>query len=80
MLHELLWVNDQWLIVVALGSSGGKDTRSKVRDRWLKDLFDDADKDNSGTLDLKEVLRMMHELNVGVSSKVLKKKFKVIIL
>ena len=55
----------------------GKDVRSKVRERWLKDLFDGADKDSSGTLDVKEVLSMMHRLNVGVSSKEIKRKFKV---
>lgn len=59
-----------------LAAEGG-DTRSKVRERWLKDLFEDADKSGDGVLDIKEVLQMMHKLNVGVSTKVLKQKFKV---
>lgn len=50
---------------------------TKIRDRWLKDLFDTADKNGDGTLDLKEVLQMMKTLNVGVSKKVVKKMFKV---
>ena len=50
---------------------------TKIRDRWLKDLFDSADKNGDGTLDLKEVLQMMKTLNVGVSKKVVKKMFKV---
>jgi Ca2+-binding EF-hand superfamily protein len=40
-------------------------------------LFDSADKNGDGTLDLKEVLQMMKTLNVGVSKKVVKKMFKV---
>lgn len=50
---------------------------SKIRERWLRDLFDEADKNGDGTLDLKEVVQMMKSLNVGVSKKVIKKMFKV---
>ncbi len=73
-----VWISAIIIIIrVIAGSSDKGDERSKVRERWLKDLFDRADKDNSGTLDLKEVLRLMNELNVGVSQKQLKKQFKV---
>ena len=41
-------------------------------------MFDEADKNGDGTLDLKEVVQMMKSLNVGVSKKVIKKMFKVI--
>lgn len=50
---------------------------TKVRDRWLQELFDGADKNGDGTLDLKEVVQMMKSLNVGVSKKAIKKMFKV---
>ena len=50
---------------------------SVVRSRWLRDLFESADKDSSGTLTVKEVLALMNELNVGVSKKILKNMFKV---
>ena len=50
---------------------------TKVRDKWLRDQFDGADKNGDGTLDLKEVVQMMKSLNVGVSKKVIKKMFKV---
>ncbi len=50
---------------------------SVVRSRWLRDMFEGADKDNSGTLTMKEVLALMHDLNVGVSKKILKRMFKV---
>ena len=45
--------------------------------RWLRDLFEDADRNGDGTLDLKEVIAMLRRLNVGVSKKVIKQKFKV---
>ena len=45
--------------------------------RWLRTLFDEADVNGDGTLDLKEIIRMMKRLNVGISQKILKKKFKV---
>ena len=38
---------------------------TRVRERWLKDMFDEADKNGDGTLDLKEVVQMMKLLNVG---------------
>ncbi len=50
---------------------------SQVRSMWLKNMFEDADKDGSGSLSVKEVLVMMKELNVSLNKKVLKKKFKV---
>ncbi len=48
-----------------------------VRSRWLRDLFESADKDSSGTLTIKEVSALMNELNVSMSKKILKKMFKV---
>ena len=48
-----------------------------VRARWLRDLFESADKDSSGTLTMKEVVALMDDLNVSVSKKILKKMFKV---
>ena len=47
------------------------------RIRWLRNLFEEADSNSDGTLDIKEVLRMMRSLNVGISNKILKQKFKV---
>ena len=40
-------------------------------------MFEEADKNGDGTLDMKEVLRIMQQLNIGISKKVLKQKFKV---
>ena len=48
-----------------------------VTPRWLRDLFEDADKNRDGTLDLKEVVAMLRRLNVGVSKSVIKRKFEV---
>ena len=59
-----------------LSASGGTSS-SAVRTRWLKDLFDVADKDCSGTLTMEEVRDLMNELNVGISKKVIANMFKV---
>ena len=48
-----------------------------MRYRWLRDLFETADKDGSGSLSVKEVLNLMKELNVSINKKLLKLKFKV---
>ena len=58
-----------------LASAGA--TSSVVRSRWLRDLFEGADKDSSGTLTVKEVMSLMDTLNVGVSMKIVKRMFKV---
>jgi len=56
------------------GESG---TSTETRYRWLRDLFETADKDSSGSLSVKEVLNLMKELNVNINKKLLKQKFKV---
>ena len=58
-------------------AESGASSSSVVRSRWLKDLFESADKDSSGTLTVKEVMGLMNELNVGISKKILKRMFKV---
>lgn len=52
-------------------------THTCTHSRWLRNLFEEADSNSDGTLDIKEVLRMMRSLNVGISNKILKQKFKV---
>ena len=46
--------------------------------RYIKGLFEAADKNNDGTLDFSEIIKLMKQLNVGLSKRVLKKKFKVL--
>ena len=45
--------------------------------RWLRELFEEADRNGDGTLDLREVVVILRRLNVGVSKKVIRQKFKV---
>lgn len=45
--------------------------------RWLRGLFDDSDENGDGELSLREVVNMMKKLNVGVSTKIIRKMFKV---
>ena len=58
-------------------TGAGIEHSTRVRNRWLQDLFNEADVNGDGTLDLKEVVNMMRKLNVGISKKVLRQKFKV---
>lgn len=40
-------------------------------------MFDDSDENGDGELSLREVVNMMKKLNVGVSTKIIRKMFKV---
>jgi len=44
--------------------------------RWLKDMFHQYDVDNSGTLNFKEIVKLMNYLNAGISKSSAKKLFK----
>ena len=48
--------------------------------RWLRQLFDSADVNGDGSLSLKEISKMFHELNINSSHKNVKKKFQVKLL
>ena len=45
--------------------------------RWLRALFDESDENGDGDLSLKEIVNMMKRLNVGISTKIIRKMFKV---
>jgi Ca2+-binding EF-hand superfamily protein len=67
-----LWVNG----LLAIIGTGVTDDTNEHRKKWLRFLFDEADENGDGTLDLKEIIQMMKRLNVGVSNKIIKRKFK----
>jgi hypothetical protein len=45
--------------------------------RLIKSEWDKADKDKSGTLDFKEIERLLDKLNLKLKDKEVKKRFKV---
>lgn len=45
--------------------------------RWLRALFDESDENGDGDLSLREIINMMKRLNVGISTKIIRKMFKV---
>ncbi|KAI6647388.1 hypothetical protein LOD99_12384 [Oopsacas minuta] len=47
-----------------------------IRDRWLKEQFELADKDMSGTLEEKECSELLHALNLNISKKQIGIQFK----
>lgn len=44
---------------------------------WLKQTFDEADKNGDGCLSINEVLQLMHKLNVNLPRQKVKQMFKV---
>lgn len=44
---------------------------------WLKQTFDEADKNGDGSLSINEVLQLMHKLNVNLPRQKVKQMFKV---
>ena len=45
--------------------------------RWLKEQFELADKDDSGTLEEKECSELLHALNLNISKKQIGIQFRV---
>uniref|UniRef100_A0A1X7VUT6 Phosphoinositide phospholipase C n=1 Tax=Amphimedon queenslandica TaxID=400682 RepID=A0A1X7VUT6_AMPQE len=67
-----LWING----LLALTFSGVSQSTSDVRKRWLRALFDESDENGDGDLSLREIVNMMKRLNVGISTKIIRKMFK----
>jgi len=44
---------------------------------WLIDAFEKFDKNNDGSLSLNEVTKLLNALNVSMTPKTIKKKFRV---
>ncbi|XP_070532655.1 inactive phospholipase C-like protein 2 isoform X2 [Ptychodera flava] len=67
-----------------IGSKASDSLESKqehdMRDRWLKQVFGEADNESTGQLDEFEVIRLMKELNTGVTTCRIKQKFKEVVL
>ena len=45
--------------------------------RWLEHIFDSADNNGDGTLDLKEIIKLAKELNMGFSKHDIQGMYKV---
>ena len=45
--------------------------------KWLKQTFDEADKNGDGSLSIGEVLQLLHKLNVNLPRQRVKQMFKV---
>lgn len=48
-----------------------------TRPKWLKQTFDEADKNGDGSLSVSEVLQLLHKLNVNLPRQRVKQMFKV---
>lgn len=45
--------------------------------RWLEHIFEAADKNGDGTLDLKEIIKLAKELNMGFTKRNIENMFEV---
>lgn len=62
-----MFCNVPWYSIMVLNS----------RSMWLKQTFDEADKNGDGSLSINEVLQLMHKLNVNLPRQKVKQMFKV---
>lgn len=72
------WTNGLKYLLSVVGSelrSAAGEKYSEIRKRWLKEMWDLADKNKDNQLDIKEIENLLHVINAKVSSKELKKRF-----
>ncbi|XP_077986792.1 inactive phospholipase C-like protein 2 [Glandiceps talaboti] len=80
-----IWVTGlTWLVGGNIGNKAPDSIEAKqeddMRERWLKQVFGEADNESTGQLDEFEVIRLAKELNTGLTTIRVKQKFKEIVV
>lgn len=60
-----------------MGPSHGLVLAPNSAPKWLKQTFDEADKNGDGSLSISEVLQLLHKLNVNLPRQRVKQMFRV---
>ncbi|XP_053516081.1 1-phosphatidylinositol 4,5-bisphosphate phosphodiesterase eta-2 [Artibeus jamaicensis] len=73
------WVTGLRYLMAGISDEDSLARRQRTRDqypRWLKQTFDEADKDGDGSLSIGEVLQLLHKLNANLPRQRVKQMFK----
>ncbi|XP_037684656.1 1-phosphatidylinositol 4,5-bisphosphate phosphodiesterase eta-2-like [Choloepus didactylus] len=70
------WVTGLRFLLAGISDEDSLARRQRTRDQWLKQTFDEADKNGDGSLSLGEVLQLLHKLNVNLPRQRVKQMFK----
>ncbi|XP_019326269.1 PREDICTED: 1-phosphatidylinositol 4,5-bisphosphate phosphodiesterase eta-2 isoform X2 [Aptenodytes forsteri] len=70
------WITGLKYLMAGISDEDSLSKRQRTRDQWLKQTFDEADKNGDGSLSISEVLQLMHKLNVNLPRQKVKKMFK----
>ncbi|XP_048206054.1 1-phosphatidylinositol 4,5-bisphosphate phosphodiesterase eta-2 [Perognathus longimembris pacificus] len=70
------WVTGLRYLLAGISDEDGLARRQRTRDQWLKQTFDEADKNGDGSLSIGEVLQLLHKLNVNLPRQRVKQMFR----
>ncbi|XP_012589982.1 PREDICTED: 1-phosphatidylinositol 4,5-bisphosphate phosphodiesterase eta-2 [Condylura cristata] len=70
------WVTGLRYLMAGISDEDSLARRQRTRDQWLKQTFDEADKNGDGSLSMGEVLQLLHKLNVNLPRQRVKQMFK----
>uniref|UniRef100_A0A671FKY3 Phosphoinositide phospholipase C n=1 Tax=Rhinolophus ferrumequinum TaxID=59479 RepID=A0A671FKY3_RHIFE len=70
------WVTGLRYLMAGISDEDSLARRQRTRDQWLKQTFDEADKNGDGSLSVGEVLQLLHKLNVNLPRQRVKQMFK----
>uniref|UniRef100_A0A8C0M703 Phosphoinositide phospholipase C n=1 Tax=Canis lupus familiaris TaxID=9615 RepID=A0A8C0M703_CANLF len=70
------WVTGLRYLMAGIRDEDSLARRQRTRDQWLKQTFDEADKNGDGSLSIGEVLQLLHKLNVNLPRQRVKQMFK----
>ncbi|XP_070812069.1 1-phosphatidylinositol 4,5-bisphosphate phosphodiesterase eta-2 [Pituophis catenifer annectens] len=71
-----MWITGLKYLMAGISDEDSLSKRQRTRDQWLKQTFDEADKNGDGSLSINEVLQLMHKLNVNLPRQKVKQMFK----
>ncbi|XP_029805145.1 1-phosphatidylinositol 4,5-bisphosphate phosphodiesterase eta-2 isoform X2 [Suricata suricatta] len=69
------WVTGLRYLMAGVRDEDSLARRQRTRDQWLKQTFDEADKNGDGGLSVSEVLQLLHKLNVNLPRQRVKQMF-----
>uniref|UniRef100_A2AP18-5 Isoform 5 of 1-phosphatidylinositol 4,5-bisphosphate phosphodiesterase eta-2 n=1 Tax=Mus musculus TaxID=10090 RepID=A2AP18-5 len=70
------WVTGLRYLMAGISDEDSLARRQRTRDQWLKQTFDEADKNGDGSLSISEVLQLLHKLNVNLPRQRVKQMFR----